>query len=74
MERYRILEEQIEKGLAVLMEEAQELRHDLDEGRVKREEFEEKKMRLARDHEIMDTQSLRLRSLMEEDQDFEDDF
>lgn len=61
----------IERGLAVLLEEAKLVRELLEEGRLGREEFEKAKGVIAREHEVMNTEVMRLRGLMDEDEDVE---
>lgn len=69
--RVQWMEGCIERGLAVLLEEAKLVKGMLDEGKLKREEFEKGKGIIAKEHELMSTELMRLRGLMDEDEDVE---
>ncbi|KAL1583293.1 hypothetical protein WHR41_07903 [Cladosporium halotolerans] len=68
--RVQWLEQNLEEGLAALIEDAKVLRGELEAGRVARERFEEGKKEVVRDHELLSTQLMRLRDLVEDDGGF----
>jgi hypothetical protein len=67
--RVQWLESSIEKGLAVLLQEAKGLRKAFDERKVTREEFEKVKAGLEGQHVVLDTEVMRLRQIVDEEGD-----
>jgi flavin reductase (DIM6/NTAB) family NADH-FMN oxidoreductase RutF len=69
------LETNLEHGQVVLLDDAKVLRRELEDGKLRVEEFEKAKAELTRDYEAIDAQLMRLRDFAEEDYgvDMDDD-
>lgn len=66
--RAQWLESNLEAGQAVLLAEAKLLRTAVYQGRLSAEEFEEKKAKITQDYEEIDTQLMRLKDFVDEDE------
>jgi flavin reductase (DIM6/NTAB) family NADH-FMN oxidoreductase RutF len=67
--RIQWLESSIEKGLAVLLEEAKSLRTGFDSGKIDPESFESAKAMLSKEHMVLNTEVMRLRQIVDEEGD-----
>ena len=67
MARAQWLESNLEAGQAVLLTEAKLLRTALRDGQIRPEEFDTIKAKLTADYEMIDTQLMRLRDFVDED-------
>ncbi|KAK5172799.1 uncharacterized protein LTR77_002919 [Saxophila tyrrhenica] len=65
--RAQWLESSIEKGLAVLLQEAKRLREALDNKWITAEAFEAVKKRLEEEHMLLNTEVMRLRQMVDEE-------
>ena len=67
------LETNLEHGQVVLLDEAKVLRKQLEDGKLRVEDFEKAKAELTRDYEAIDVQLMRLRDFAEDDVEELDD-
>lgn len=70
--RAQEVESILEQGQAAVLIDAKLLRNLYDEKRISREEFDEDKAKLTRDYETINAELLRLKDLVEEDDDVDD--
>jgi hypothetical protein len=61
------LESNLERGQAVLLDEAKMLRRRLEDGQLNAKSFETEKAELTRDYEMIDVQLRRMRDLVDDD-------
>jgi len=66
-QRTQWLESSVEKGLAILLEEAKRLREALDQQWIAVETFNEVKGKLEKEHMVLNTEVMRLRQMVDEE-------